>query len=346
MKVKRIILLVVIIVVLSGVIFIINGMFNKPTIKLGLSEMLSSQLLSDATLVSDDQIKLENLPKEITKDQVTEIKKYRLGSLLVFRVGRASQYFPYYGHYLDQATFQTLPSGIFVSADNGKSWSEIISSDSLPGHKSTSGMTGLLEPSGVFVHDKKLFVDFAEGSAAEGYLIRLSTTDYKTWTEVGCYSMIPEKYNDPFSLDPSYRCIKTDSTLDNWIPAGQKPSIEVNQAREILLAYLGALNMGWYEEAVALYAGNQLDTLRYWNPDTNITDISALFNATCHRQTICTFPFTVTPAKIDKRNSIYNFDVVLPLGETAPGVTKKFTYTVKASSDGKYTVESLPGYVQ
>ena len=126
----------------------------------------------------------------------------------------------------------------------------------------------------------------------------------------------------------------------------QKPTFEVDKARETLLAYLGALSMGWYGEAAAMYSGNDLGILRDWNTDTSPSDTPALFDAACHRQTICTFPITVMPAKNDTNKGLYYFDVVLPIGDIDHPMTRKFTYTVKAGTDGKYTIETLPAYVQ
>jgi hypothetical protein len=52
------------------------------------------------------------------------------------------------------------------------------------------------------------------------------------------------------------------------------------------------------------------------------------------------------PAKNDPKNGLYYFDVVLPIGDIDHPMTRKFTYTVKASADDKYSVFSLPAYVQ
>jgi len=203
----------------------------------------------------------------------------------------------------------------------------------------------LLEPSGIFIKDKRMFADFFVG-AEEGPLLRLTTTDGMNWKEYGCYNLIPEKYDQPFSLDPTVRCLTMTTQLDNWMPPMQKPPFEVDKARETLLAYLGALSMGWYEEAAAMYSGNDLGILRDWNTDTNPSNIPALFDASCHRQTICTFPITVMPVKKDSKNGLYYFDVVLPIGDIDHPMTRKFTYTVKAAADGKYSIVSLPAYVQ
>jgi hypothetical protein len=344
MGARKAALLIAIIVALSGAIFIFRGWHEKPAAKTGFFKPLASQLSSGTPLVSDETVNLGNLPKDITKDQATAIKRYRLGDILMFRVGRASGLFPYYGPDMDQAAFRSLPSGVFASADKGQSWTELIASDSV-GNQSPMADLGPLEPAGIFVKDDKMFADFAT-HGGDGVMMRMSSLDGKQWAEYGCYDLVTEKYADPFSLDPTARCVQLPGTVDNWVAPGQKPPFDVNQARETLLAYLVALKMGWYDQASAIYGGKDTETLRYWNPDIAPSDIPALFDATCHRQTICTMPITVTPLASDENSHEYSFDVVLPIGEVAPGMTRKFVYVVKAGLGGGYSVESLPGYVQ
>jgi len=345
MNKKKKILVAFFIVALFGAIFVCYEWRGRAAPKENLSEIFAGQLLSGVPLDNDQAIKLETIPFGVNKYQATEIKKYRFGKLLLLRVGRASNGFAYQAPILEQADNNTLPSGVFASSDGGKNWTEIIASDSVLARNMLFRGLWRLEPSGIFLKDKKMYADFFVGDE-EGPLLRLTTTDGMNWKEYGCYMLIPEKYDQPFSLDPTVRCLTTTAQLDNWMPPMQKPTFEVDKARETLLAYLGALSMGWYEEAAAMYGGKDLDILRDWNPDTSATDIPALLDASCHRQTVCTFPITVMPAKNDPKNGLYYFDVVLPIGDFDHPMNRKFTYIVKSDADGKYTVETLPAYVQ
>jgi len=345
MNMKKIILVVILILALFGAIFAYYQWSRNAAPKENLSEIFAGQLLSGVSLVNDQTIKLETIPFGVSKYQATAIKKYRFGKLLLLRVGRASNGFYFQPPILEQEGGNLLPSGVFASLDNGKNWTEIIASDSVLARNMLFRSLWYLEPSGIFLKDKKMYADFFVGGE-EGPLLRLTTTDGMNWKEDGCYMLIPEQYSQPFSLEPTVRCLTMTAQLDNWMPPMQKPTFEVDKARETLLAYLGALSMGWYEEAAAMYGGKDLDILRGWNPIVDPNDIPALFDATCHNQTVCTFPITVMPAKKDLKNGLYYFDVVLPIGDFDHPMNRKFTYVVRSDASGKYTVDSLPAYVQ
>ncbi|HBU06861.1 MAG TPA: hypothetical protein DEB09_02150 [Candidatus Magasanikbacteria bacterium] len=99
-------------------------------------------------------------------------------------------------------------SGIWARIGRGR-WQQILDASALAGTT-----TIRFNPVGMFVKDKKLFVDLADDRGAgsgEGNLLRYYTTDGREWTRENCYYFIPDNYyvngfdlkglvRDPWSL--------------------------------------------------------------------------------------------------------------------------------------------------
>jgi hypothetical protein len=135
------------------------------------------------------------------------------------------------------------------------------------------------------------------------------------------------------------------------------PSIEIEIARETLIAYFDDLYTGYYEDAAARYGGD-LNILIDWNADVDGSDPSALFEAACSRQLQCLpireityasqvddsrFEFNMTFSNPD--GSLFELGPCCGASETETPPVSRFDCAVEKKISGDYLVMCLPVYV-